>query len=699
MKKKTRKHIVLSLLLVSLVGLSLPGATTRASTITLSAAGWSDPSVGTWDLGTLTGTLTTDLNDSILITGDGITLDGNGHSITGGDSGVGVRSQFSNLTIENLTVRQFQDGIYVGPQSTNITVTGNTIELNKYGISLSATTNSTLANNTINSNSSYGIRLFDGSSNIEITGNTVSNSPSGVLLYWSSQITLTNNTASGNTIGLRLIGSIGDTVTGNTASENTYGITLTENSTDNEIYNNNFINNETQAFVENSIGNIFNLDVPVGGNYWSDYDTSEEECDDLDPDGFCDLPYVITVGQDQDNLPWTREDGWANQPPIANAGIDQSVHPGTLVDLDGSGSSDPDENYPLSYFWQITDKPTGSVAELSDPCDVNPSFTVDMLGDYVIELVVTDSLGAQSEPDSVLISTFNTPPVADAGPDQAIMELGTEVFLDGSASYDEEGDEITYLWAITQKPAESEAELSDPDSVTPSFVADVHGDYEISLVVTDIFGAASDPDTVGVNFENVPPVADAGDTQSVILGDTVFLNGSGSTDANFDLLSYSWSFVLVPEGSIAELSDPVSVQTSFVADEPGEYIVSLVVNDGFGGSDADNATVMAITSQEAASVTLRDAIEMINALDRENFKNKKLKKALSKKINKVLREVDKGKYEKALHKLEKDVLRKVNGCANIGEPDRNDWINNCDAQSQVYPLVTEAIEHLEDVIQ
>jgi hypothetical protein len=43
--------------------------------------------------------------------------------------------------------------------------------------------------------------------------------------------------------------------------------------------------------------------------------------------------------------------------------------------------------------------------------------------------------------------------------------------------------------------------------------------------------------------------------------------------------------------------------------------------------------------------------------------------------------------EPARRKLENDILTKMNGCAGIGELDRNDWIRTCEAQGQVYPLV------------
>jgi hypothetical protein len=384
--------------------------------------------------------------------------------------------------------------------------------------------------------------------------------------------------------------------------------------------------------------------------------------------------------------------------PIADAGQNQMVILGTVVTLDGSDSYDPDEKYPLTYFWEITTKPMGSNAELSDPTIVNPSFIADMLGEYTIELVVTDDWGAQSEFDVVFISTSNTPPIADAGDDQAVIENGTEVQLDGSQSYDDEGHDIIYLWTMIQKPLESLAELSDNTSEKPSFISDIHGDYEIELIVTDIFESDSDPDIVTISFENVKPVAEVGGNQSVIVGDTVFLDGDGSYDANLDPLTYNWSFVFKPEGSMAEFTNPTSVWTDFETDEPGTYIVSLVVNDSFEDSDPSNAEIMVITSQEAAALTLIDAINVINSLDPEHFKNKNLKKALTNKINAVLAMIDEGRYEDALDKLSNDILQKINGCADNGEPDKNDWIITCEAQNMVYPLIIEAMEYLEELL-
>ena len=789
-----------------------------------------DTSIGIWDPGTRTYTLNTDVYETIQIDEDNLTLDGNGYIVTGTGTGYGVYlNARTAVAIRNVNVRRFSYGIYLYNSIDN-NLTDNTSSWNNsYGIYLYNSSDNTLTNNTA-SNNHEGIFLRYSGGNTLIT-NTASNNYSGIYLYNSGDNTLIDNTASNNNLGIYLYyncnnnivtgntanlnnnygiylyNSNGNTLTDNTAgwnksygmylyynsssntatdntfSNNYYGIHLYHSCNNNEIYNNSFINNRTQAYVDSSSGNVFYLPAPVGGNYWSDWTTP-----DADRNGLVDNAYVFDIGQD--NLPWVRKNAWANQPPVAGAGADRMIHLGEVVTLDGSGSSDPEQDYPLSYSWQITSKPEGSTAVLSDTNAVNPSFTVDMLDDYtielvvtdnlgaqsapdyvlitsyntspiadagpnqilhqgeivtldgsgssdpeqdyplayawqitskpegstavlsdsnavnpsftadmldeyIVELVVTDSLGAQSAPDYVLINTYNTPPIADAGPNQTIIVLGTTVELNGSQSSDADGDGITYLWTITQKPPESIAELSDPCSATPAFIADIHGDYVITLIVTDVFGAVSEPDSVTVDFENIKPLADAGVNQFVIIGDTVSLDGSGSTDTNGDLLTYSWTFTSKPPGSLAEFTNPTSVQTSFMADESGAYVVSLVVNDGFVDSNAVDVTITAMTIHEAVIRVLIDATEEVNDLDPEGLKNGTITSdALINKINVVLGMIDDGRYENARHKLVTDLVDNIDGCAETGEPDDNDWIITCEGQSRVYPLIMEAIELL-----
>jgi hypothetical protein len=153
-----------------------------------------------------------------------------------------------------------------------------------------------------------------------------------------------------------------------------------------------------------------------------------------------------------------------------------------------------------------------------------------------------------------------------------------------------------------------------------------------------------------------------------------------------------------PLNSLAQLSGPALIQPSFVGDMAGEYMVSLVVNDGFSNSDPSNVTIMATAWPDTVVQKLQDLIDTINGLDPAVFKNKKMKNALTNKVNATLEKVDQGFYQDALDKLEHDIIKKTDGCANTGSPDNNDWIRDSAAQNLVYPLVTDAIDLLRNLI-
>ena len=288
----------------------------------------------------------------------------------------------------------------------------------------------------------------------------------------------------------------------------------------------------------------------------------------------------------------------SNIAPVANAGSDQTVSLNDVVTLDGSGSSDADGD-PLTFSWAILSAPAGSTAALSDPASVMPMFLADRAGDYLIQLVVNDG-AAMSPPDEVVVITApgNTAPVADAGPDQSV-QLGNTVTLNGSASFDSDGDLLTFFWTLSSTPAGSAAVLSDPTAVMPTFNADLPGVYVAELVVDD-GEAGSFPDTVTISTSNTPPVADAGPDQTVDLFDLVQLNGSGSFDADANPLTYSWSISAAPAGSTAVLGNAQTALPTFVADVAGTYIVQLIVNDGAVDSDPDTVVISTANTQPVA---------------------------------------------------------------------------------------------------
>lgn len=195
--------------------------------------------------------------------------------------------------------------------------------------------------------------------------------------------------------------------------------------------------------------------------------------------------------------------------------------------------------------------------------------------------------------------TANTAPVANAGLDQSGQLNGT-VTLDGSASSDFDGDLLTYNWSLTTKPAGSTALLTNPNTANPTLFLDKSGTYVGSLVVNDGL-VNSSPDTVIVSTLNVPPVADAGSNQRARVNATATLDGSASTDADGDPLTYSWSFTAKPTGSVAQLSSTTAVKPTFTLDKPGTYALQLIVNDSKANSQAAQVTVTTENSQPVAN--------------------------------------------------------------------------------------------------
>ena len=272
-----------------------------------------------------------------------------------------------------------------------------------------------------------------------------------------------------------------------------------------------------------------------------------------------------------------------NEPPVANAGPDISAMVGQTVILDGSSSSDPDGD-PLTYAWTLVSAPDGSGASISDPAAVETAIVVDVAGSYSIQLVVNDG-EFDSVPDTAEITTANTAPIADAGPDQTAF-VNDSVTLDASASTDVDGDFLIYVWSLIEIPAGSAAVLSDVNALMPTFVVDVAGRYVAELVVNDgEFDSA--PDQVAIDTLNSAPVADAGADQTAPVGTLVTLDGSGSFDVDGDPLSYDWSLTGTPQGSTAILSNPSIVNPGFVVDLPGTYTATLIVDDGISDSAAD----------------------------------------------------------------------------------------------------------------
>jgi hypothetical protein len=196
----------------------------------------------------------------------------------------------------------------------------------------------------------------------------------------------------------------------------------------------------------------------------------------------------------------------------------------------------------------------------------------------------------------VILPGISNAPVANAGDNQSIT-TGTKVTLNGGASSDADGNALTYSWTMTASPSGSTAILTDATTATPYFTPNVDGTYIISLVVNN--GTVnSTADTVTITATtggggNTAPVANAGANKDVTTGLVAFLNGSSSSDADGNTLTYSWAMTTSPSGSTASLTDATTATPYFTPNVDGAYTISLVVNDGTVDSSPATVTLTA----------------------------------------------------------------------------------------------------------
>ncbi len=180
-----------------------------------------------------------------------------------------------------------------------------------------------------------------------------------------------------------------------------------------------------------------------------------------DKDGAYVLSLVVNDGQ-IDSAADTVMITALNSIPVANAGPDQNIVKGSLVTLDGSGSSDVNGDA-LTYNWSFTSVPAGSTAMLSDATVVNTTFTADLDGSYGVSLVVNDGQ-VSSVADTVVITVFT--PVYP--PHSFSFDDGT---LQGWTTYGSWGVTTLYAhsggYSMTDSPGGSYPSYSNTSLVSP----------------------------------------------------------------------------------------------------------------------------------------------------------------------------------------------------------------------------------------
>jgi YD repeat-containing protein len=276
---------------------------------------------------------------------------------------------------------------------------------------------------------------------------------------------------------------------------------------------------------------------------------------------------------------------------------------GTYLTLDASGTKDP-EGDAFTFSWSLTSKPSGSTADIAGT-SAQLTFKPDMDGTYVANLHVTDSKGASADKQVTIVVRTTAPantapqvvvlatvPPASSGSNTVSTALGYTVALTSGGSKDPSGAALSYAWTLVSKPAASTVKLSSSVGVFSQLVPDVMGDYVVQVIATNASGVASSYQTT-VSVKNQRPQASIGTNAvptSQINGPTVrlpanttlTLRGTGSTDADGDVLTYTWTLEGKPAGSTSALSSSTGATVQLTTDVSGSYAVRLRVTDPAG---------------------------------------------------------------------------------------------------------------------
>ena len=272
---------------------------------------------------------TGDFKGSINVYASNIVIDGNGYTLQGPGYDMGFwLDKVSNVTIRNITLSSFTNGIYLVSSNNNKICYSNILSNVYCGINLVYSSNNNLIfNNNITGNFAAGISLsssspqtdpgLPGCEHNEIYNNTIKNNRYGVYVTLSNYNKVFNN---------------------NITENNSNGIYLTYASSKNEFYLNNFIGNNINAEASSSFGRCYDIwDNGSVGNYWGDYALKYPNASQIDASGIGDTAYVIDANN-SDRYPLMTPYG-ISPTPTAPTQQQEANFPSTVTIAVASGAS------------------------------------------------------------------------------------------------------------------------------------------------------------------------------------------------------------------------------------------------------------------------------------------------------------------------------------------------------------------------
>jgi PKD repeat protein len=465
-----------------------------------------------------------------------------------------MRSNIVSLIPIILLLSTFLIGIF---STDYINAEGQTLYVNNDGgtdyINIQDAINATNFGDTVYVYSGYYLENLIIDKNITLIGEdkintTIDGNGKDVVRIFADNIELSKFTIKNGKNGININESTKNLITEITLTDNECGIYIDNKSSNNTIYNNNFINNIKNAYdLSENIWHNSSI-----GNYWSDYTGIDE-----DDNKIGDTPYNITGVGNQDIYPLIEP---ITKKPDCNF-IYSPSYPTTQDTIQFNDTSIDLDGYITSWLWNLGD---GNISS-----EQNTTHKYSDNGRYNITLRITDNYGSLNITYKQ-INILNVEPEADFiyYPENP-NDLENVTFTD--KSIDPDGRISNWLWTF--------GDGNNSNSMNPSYHYNDNGTYSVTLTVTDDDGA-TDIISKQITIMNVGPIASfsfSSKNITIIINDKLQFIDS-SVDLDGDIISWTWDF---GDETISNEENPIHYYS-----KNGVYNVKLTVIDNDGDSNS-----------------------------------------------------------------------------------------------------------------
>jgi hypothetical protein len=274
-----------------------------------------------------------------------------------------------------------------------------------------------------------------------------------------------------------------------------------------------------------------------------------------------------------------------NQPPVVNAGSNQTITSPAAATLNGTVADDGLPNPPgaVTATWSMDSGP-GTVT-FANPAATVTNATFSVAGTYVLRLTASDSALSASSPVTITVLSappVNQPPVVSAGANQTIS-LPAAASLNGTVTDDglpNPPGAVTVTWSKDSGPGT--VTFVNPAAKVTTTTFSVAGTYVLRLTANDGALSASSTVTITVNPTpaNQPPVVNAGSNQTITLPAAASLNGTVTDDGLPSppaTVTVAWSKDSGP-GTVT-FANPAAKVTTATFSVAGTYVLKLTASD------------------------------------------------------------------------------------------------------------------------